>query len=541
MRKNLPVTEREHPFPAGKILVSKTDLKGVITYANDAFVQVSGFTEEELLSRAHNIVRHPTMPPAAFEDLWNTVKAGKPWRGVVKNRRKDGDHYWVDATVVPVRKNNETIGYMSVRKQPSRAQIDSAESVYAGMSRTSAPLRKPGFLQRLFSLPLFVQYSACVVALMLLTSTVWALSRYQMHGYVDALIAVQLVGLAASMVYFKSNISQPLVSAMRHFDAMAQGNLNTEIDITRPGDMGALLASLAYMQAHFRVITDEIRGVAGRISGQTAAALAEVGNVSGQSAQQSERVSEVSAAMEELAVSSSEVAERAISAAAAAKSSFATVAQGKHDMAESMTTSRRVVQASTDTDRVLAELGQAVQTISSVTRVIAEVATQTNLLALNASIEAARAGENGRGFAVVADEVRKLAERTRTSTGEIERLISAIQSLSGQAVNSMKSALSGVLEEQRQLQDAERGFTQIEGASGEVVELADQIAWSAKEQSSANENIARSMEAMATLIEHNMQSVRGVQLAVEGATRAIQTMEQLLLHFQEGDQPLKVS
>jgi methyl-accepting chemotaxis protein len=104
--------------------------------------------------------------------------------------------------------------------------------------------------------------------------------------------------LAASILYFKLHISRPLATAMRHFDAMAQGNLNSEVDITRRGDMGALLASLDYMQAHFRVITDEIRVAAERISRQTAAALAEVERVSGQSLQQSERVSEVSAAME---------------------------------------------------------------------------------------------------------------------------------------------------------------------------------------------------------------------------------------------------
>ncbi|MDE1990814.1 MAG: PAS domain-containing protein, partial [Betaproteobacteria bacterium] len=106
MKVNMPVSGVEHPYPRGKILVSKTDLKGIITYANEAFIEISGFSKQELYGKNHNVVRHPDMPPAAFEDLWSTVKAGRPWRGLVKNRSKNGDHYWVDATVVPVRKNN---------------------------------------------------------------------------------------------------------------------------------------------------------------------------------------------------------------------------------------------------------------------------------------------------------------------------------------------------------------------------------------------------------------------------------------------------
>ncbi len=140
LKVNLPVTQREKPYPRGRYLVSKTDLKGIITYANDAFVELSGFGREELIGKNHNLVRHPDMPPQAFEDLWRTVKEGLPWRGIVKNRAKDGDHYWVDAFVVPVRENDQTVGYMSVRTEPSREDVRQAEALYQRLNQTKMAL-----------------------------------------------------------------------------------------------------------------------------------------------------------------------------------------------------------------------------------------------------------------------------------------------------------------------------------------------------------------------------------------------------------------
>ncbi|MEW6165380.1 MAG: methyl-accepting chemotaxis protein [Pseudomonadota bacterium] len=150
MKVNLPVTQREKSFPPGRYLVSKTDLKGITTYANDAFVELSGFTREELIGKNHNIVRHPDMPPQAFEDLWRTIKTGMPWRGIVKNRSKDGDHYWVDAFVVPVRENDAITGYMSVRSAPSRHAVTQAEALYKQLNATKARLdTRPPLFKRL--------------------------------------------------------------------------------------------------------------------------------------------------------------------------------------------------------------------------------------------------------------------------------------------------------------------------------------------------------------------------------------------------------
>lgn len=131
MKINLPVTQNEVAYPRGHYLVSKTDLKGTITHANDAFVEISGYSRLELIGKSHNIVRHPDMPPEAFADLWRTVKNGLPWHGVVKNRCKNGDYYWVKAFVVPVRKSGQTVGYMSVRTEPARELVSEAVTLAA--------------------------------------------------------------------------------------------------------------------------------------------------------------------------------------------------------------------------------------------------------------------------------------------------------------------------------------------------------------------------------------------------------------------------
>jgi len=130
MRNNLPVTQHEYALREGMTIVSRTDLKGRITYVNDDFIEASGFVPSELIGQAHNLVRHPDMPEEAFADMWRTLQAGRPWTGLVKNRRKNGDHYWVVANATPIREGNAVTGFMSVRTRPTREQVDAADKLY---------------------------------------------------------------------------------------------------------------------------------------------------------------------------------------------------------------------------------------------------------------------------------------------------------------------------------------------------------------------------------------------------------------------------
>lgn len=126
-------TNEETQFPDGRLIVSTTDLTGVITHANDAFVIMSGWEREDLIGSLHSILRHPDMPRAAFQDLWETVGAGKKWHGYVKNLRKDGGFYWVYATVVPNIREGKIKGYTSVRRKPSRSKIEELSKLYEQM------------------------------------------------------------------------------------------------------------------------------------------------------------------------------------------------------------------------------------------------------------------------------------------------------------------------------------------------------------------------------------------------------------------------
>ncbi|KEZ67061.1 chemotaxis protein, partial [Pseudomonas amygdali pv. tabaci str. ATCC 11528] len=135
MRNNQPITQHERTFPAEQRLISSTDTRGTITYCNDAFVDISGYSEAELLGAAHNTVRHPDVPPAVFEHMWTTLKTGQPWMGIVKNRCKNGDHYWVNAYVTPMLENRKVVGFESVRIKPTAEQIRRAEALYARINK----------------------------------------------------------------------------------------------------------------------------------------------------------------------------------------------------------------------------------------------------------------------------------------------------------------------------------------------------------------------------------------------------------------------
>lgn len=131
MKKNLPVTNNQCVFPSGQRLISATDLQGNLTYCNEEFASISGYSREELIGSPHNIVRHPDMPEAVFKQMWSYLRSGRSWMGVVKNRCKNGDFYWVSAYVTPIMEDGRLTGYESVRVNPTRKQIERAELLYA--------------------------------------------------------------------------------------------------------------------------------------------------------------------------------------------------------------------------------------------------------------------------------------------------------------------------------------------------------------------------------------------------------------------------
>ncbi len=164
MKKNLPVTQHEIDYSESDVFITKTDVKGIVTYANDSFVEISGFSREELVGKNHNVVRHPDMPTWAFEDLWKTVKSGHPWRGLVKNRAKNGDHYWVRATVSPIMEGSKVVGYLSLRKKPSREEVAQAEALY----RSENPPSTKSILHKFKNLSLQTKIQLLIQPILLL-------------------------------------------------------------------------------------------------------------------------------------------------------------------------------------------------------------------------------------------------------------------------------------------------------------------------------------------------------------------------------------
>ncbi len=532
MKNNLPVTQIERPFPKGRYIVSKTDLKGITTYANSTFIEISGFSAEELIGKNHNVVRHPDMPVQAFAWLWNTLKDGRPWRGIVKNRCKNGDFYWVDALVVPVRQNDRTIGYMSVRTEPTRAQIAAAEATYQSLRNSGAAIPEPSRWQRISLRSKLMGLTGGMILLQCLAGLIGLFGESLGLSLQTGNLILQLLGgsgiaLGVWLFFVQGNALAMLQRITKSLDHIAQGDLTDEIPLDGLDELGKLNDGLIAMQTHLKVMMAEIDGMAGVVGDNARDLSQEMDNVCKQSGQQSDSVTHIASTMEELSASVREVADAAQTTSAAVNSSGEGLREVASQMQQSRAASQAVVSTVAEASGTMLNLFQSIHQIGTITQAIHEIAEQTNLLALNAAIEAARAGESGRGFAVVADEVRKLAERSRGQTEEINRTVQTIQSATQMAVVSMDSAGEQVRKTDTEMDLTETGLLKVTEQEEQIDGMARHIASAAVEQAMASDTVVQNIEQIAQAAELTLEILNNTRknaASLDGAARQLHEM-----------------
>ncbi|GAB2728187.1 PAS domain-containing methyl-accepting chemotaxis protein [Melaminivora jejuensis] len=501
MRVNLPVTQAEYDFPADELLMSTTDRQGRMTHCNEAFARVSGYTMQELMGQPHNLVRHPDMPPEAFKDLWSTIGNGRSWRGIIKNRRKNGDHYWVRANVTPIVVDGKPQGYMSVREKPSREEVQAAEAMYARLRQEIESgrrsfilhaghvrhtgwrdwlerLRRASFTQRLAAMLVPLLGVALAPALLGWTGLEVALGQ-----------ALVLLAMCAWILWrFHRRITSSLGDALRLARDLAGCNLTTPAS-TAEGrhPMALLMEQLSQIQINLRAVVGDSRSeIAGFVSTSTEIAQG-AHDLSARTETQAGNLEQTAAAMEELASTARQAADGTQQVLAESARSAELAQQGGAAVAQAGALVQAIEQSSQ-------QMGQIIATIEG-------IAFQTNILALNAAVEAARAGEQGRGFAVVAGEVRALAQRSATAAGEIRTLIQG----------STAQVHSGA----SQMQGARQTIEQVVHSAAQVRELMLQMGHTTREQTqgiaqvnAAVNDLDRVTQQNAALVEESAAAAR---------------------------------
>ena len=503
MKKNLPVTGREQAVADHANILSTTDLKGAISYVNDDFIRISGFVEDELLRRNHNIVRHPDMPPAAFKDLWDSVKAGRAWMGLVKNRCKNGDHYWVSAYVMPIRKDGQVAEYQSVRTRPARDWVDRANGVYAGLMNNRLPLG-----MRLPMPPVAVRLVGGMAASAMLALGVGALlGTPALTALVPVLLALVLAGGLGMWLL------QPLGQLRVQAREITHNPVEQYVYTGRADEFGEIEFAMRMLRSETGAAVGRVSDAASQLADYADAMVDSVRKTRDEILRQQAETDQVATAVNQMTASVQEVARNAQNAAEAATAADVSASQGRQVVSSTEQVIGQLADEVERAARVIHELEESAGSISAVLEVIRGIAEQTNMLALNAAIEAARAGEHGRGFSVVADEVRSLASRTHESTQEIQSTIEKLQRGAHSSVVVMQNSRKQAEKSVQQAGRAAQSLEEIASSVAAITDMSAQIATAVDQQGSVSEEINQSITRIRGYADGNADSGQQIESA----------------------------
>lgn len=507
MKINQPVTNNEKQYGNNVSIISTTDLNGVLRTANDDFVMMSGYEWIELKDRKHNIIRHPDMPPEAYASLWRDLKEDNAWMGIVKNRCKNGDYYWVDAFVSPQYEYGKIIGYQSVRVKPKKVWVERAEKLYEKvMSKKSDDDKRRSVLSKI-KLTL-IPARACKLCTKLVVAN--ALALLPMVIFIAATSNQSLLTLAggylvtlALSVACTSFVMRPFLRTVKKARKISHNPISQYIYTGQTDELGQLEYTIEFLQAKLRTAigrvhepTEELKDVAMEIA-------AGATNLAQSTEEQSSSLKETSSSMEEMTTAVRQNADNARQASQLAASAREQAEKGGAVVG-------KVVDA-------MAEINVSSKKIADIIGVIDEIAFQTNLLALNAAVEAARAGEQGRGFAVVANEVRNLAGRSASSAKEIKELIN-------ESVTNVQNGSELVDQSGQTLQEIVAGVKK-------VTDIIAEMTASSSEQAAGIDRVSHAVMTMDKMMQDNAARIEETAVANQEMEEKTKTLSGLVAQF----------
>ena len=507
MRSNMPVTQHEYILSDCETVVSKTDLQGNITYVNQDFVNISGFSREELLGAPQNIVRHPDMPAEAFTDFWRSMKGGHAWTGMVKNRCKNGDYYWVEANAAPIIEGGRMVGYTSIRVKPSREQVRAAEQAYAQIKAGSkdlrihhgAVVRGGGRLGGLFGgITLGMQIGGGG-ALLALLFALCGLAPALFGDGPAARALPALLGAVASLLFaaqLRRGALAPLARLRHDIGEMSAGDLSARIHVARDDELGQLAQALRVLQINVKLLVGQIKESSGAVNRGASEIASGNSDLSARTESQASSLQQTAASIEQLTATVRQNADNAREANTLVQHTADVAAKGGTAVGQVVETMEGIRASS--------------QKIVEIIGVVDGIAFQTNILALNAAVEAARAGEQGRGFAVVATEVRALAQRSATAAAEIKSLIQG-------SVARVREGSELVGEAGRTMDDIVASVARIAGYMGDISHASG-------EQSAG---IAQVNQAIVAIDAATQQNAALVEQSAAAAETMLQQSEHL--------------